>query len=180
MKKLKELFEVVKQYRARKIELPGMPSGTKKTTTKLEHFYTLLNKEEIDDDAAARHLGYEGKKTGNYRRLKSQMEKQLLNTLFFLDLTHFSDDKAARIKCLKYWFAAKILLYIVGSRYATSRLAKKVLQEAQKYDFEDIAMDVCYFMRRYYGIMEKNEKLFEYYNTLYYQYKGEREIKEFF
>lgn len=176
MKKLQEIAHVLKKYRAQKIEV--INGVGKNPATKVEQLYQLLIQDKVvDDEGAAELLGFAGKHVGNYRRVKGKLEQQMLSSLFFLDPKHISVDKYARLKCLKDWFAAKVLIY-ENRQLAGAHLAKKVLLKAQKYEYEDIAMDICYYLRRYYGINKRDEKLYNKYNHLYYKYREEREGKE--
>ena len=158
MKKLQEIALVLKKYRAQKIEVLD---GKGTPTNKVEQYYQLLINEGVEDeDAVAVLLGFEGKHIGNYRRVKGRLEQQMINSLFFLDPKLMPDDKYSRLKCLKDWFAAKVLLY-ENRAFSGSHLARKVLIKAQKYEYEDIAMDICYHLRRFYGINQRDKKLFE-------------------
>ena len=177
MKILKEIAVFVHQFRRQKIAILNHP-GKKKNLSKPEAFYLLLLDEKMEDENdLAKALGFEGKQTGNYRRLKSDVEKRMLNNVFFLDPKYFSKDKVVRLKCYKDLLILKIFLHDAKD-HIVLRLAKRTLANAQKYDFEDIAMEVCYFMRRHYGLKEYRHRKFAFYNNLYHLYKEERDAKE--
>ena len=177
MQILKELATFLHQFRRQKIDVLNYP-GKKKNLSKPEEFYQLLLDDNIaDEDAIAKALGYEGKQTGNYRRLKTKVEAQMLDTVLFLNPKYFSKEKAVRIKCYRDLLIMKIFTYEFINKIAV-KLGKRALSNAQQHDFEDIAMEVCYYLRRHYGLREYDYKKFIHYNELYHQYKEERDGKE--
>lgn len=172
MNKLKELALILKKYRQDYIRVLGNPScsGSPSKQSKLDRFYEMLSNEELTtDEEAARALGFQSCNTGNYRKLKSYLKKDMLNTLYFLDPKHFDERDNAFQECFRHWTAIKIL-YLRQARSTAVALSKQVLKIAVKHEFSDIVADISLYLREHYSTWEADLKQLEFYNNLYHEH----------
>ncbi len=170
MNKLKELALILKKYKQDYIRVLGNTNCTNSKVGKIERFYELLTNEEVATDAeAARALGFKSEKTGNYRKLKSYLKKDMLNTLYFLDPKHFDERDNAFQDCFRNWTAVKIL-YLRQARTTAVALSKQVLKVALKHEFSDIVADISLYLREHYSTWEADLKQLNYFNDLYHEH----------
>jgi hypothetical protein len=170
MKKLKELALILKKYRQDHVRVLGNTNGTNSKVGKIERFYELLANEEVNTDLeAAKALGFKSEKTGNYRKLKSYLKRDMLNTLYFLDPKHFDERDNAFQDCFRNWTAIKIL-YLRQARNSAVALSKQVLKVALKHEFSDIVADISLYLREHYSTWEADLKQLNYYNDLYHEH----------
>ncbi len=139
----------------------------------VEAFYeALVSNKFNNEEEAARHFFDTAVNNANYQKLKSKLKKSLLNALFLVDFRQFSgtQQQLAYFECQKEWAAAKILIG-KGIKSAAITLAKKVLKEAKKYEFTDLALQATSLLRQHYGNVEGDARKFEQYNVEYKYYE---------
>lgn len=136
-------------------------------------FYEALIANKLTDDAAAARLFLNTTPTNSsYQKLKSKVKKSMLNALFSVDFRQFSStaQQLAYFECQKEWAATKLLLG-KSAKVAAIPLAKKVLKEAKKYEFTDLALQATSLLRQHYGNVRGDARKFEQYHKEYKYYE---------
>lgn len=139
----------------------------------VEEFYeALLTNKFVGDTEAAQYFFNAGADHSSYQKLKNKLRKSLLNALFLIDFRQFSSTQhqLSYFECQKEWAAAKLLLG-KSVKTAAITLAKKVLKEAKKYEFTDLALQATSHLRQHYGTVEGDARKFEQYNEAYKYYE---------
>lgn len=170
MQALQELAFIVNKHKLRNIELAANFSDNQ---TKMAEFYNLLleNKFHSDDDAA--YFFYRSdRKNSNYQKLKSNLRKRLINSLFFIDVKqpYYADRQKAYYESYREWAAVKILLG-KNAKNAGISLCHKILKEAKKFEFNEMVMDIARTLRLHYGSKVGDPKKFEFYHDMYKEYE---------
>lgn len=132
----------------------------------------LVSNQFADDTEAARHFFNTHPTSPNYQKLKGRLRKFLINTLFLVDFRHFSStaQQLAYFECQKEWAAAKLLMG-KSAKVSAIALAKKVLKEAKKYEFTDLALQATSLLRQHYGNLRGDAQKFDQYNKAYKYYE---------
>ena len=169
MKALRELVHIVTNYKTRSIEIVGESIKNQRIG---ELYDGILDGTFSNDADAAQHFFNDSAKNPNYRKLKNNLKKRLINTSFFIDTsqTSFNDLQKAYYNCHKLWAANKIF---VGrsARHAATEISEKILTQAIKYEFTFLVVDIANYLRGYYGGMIGDKVRYRKYKALYYEYK---------
>ena len=170
MQALQELAFIVNKHKLRNIELAANFSTNQ---TKMAEFYNgLLENKFRNDDEAAQFFYETNRRNSNYQKLKSNLRRRLINSLFFIDVKqpYYADRQRAYYESYREWAAAKILMG-KNARKAGIALCHKILKEAKKYEFNDLVMDITRTLRLHYGYSQGNAKKFEYFHEMYQEYE---------
>ncbi len=170
MQALQELAFIVNKHKLRNIELAANFSNNH---TKMAEFYNgLLENKFRDDDSAAQYFYETNRRNSNYQKLKSNLRRRLINSMFFIDVKqpYYADRQRAYYESYREWAAAKILLG-KNARKAGIALCHKILKEAKKYEFNELVMDITRTLRLHYGYRLGDAKKFEFYHDMYKKYE---------
>ena len=170
MESLQELAFIVNKHKLRSLELVG---NFEQNQTKLATFYNgLLDNQFSTDDEAAQFFYNTDRKNTNYQKLKSNLKRRLINSLFFIDVKrpNYADRERAFYECYREWAATKILLG-KSARKSGIALSHKILREAKKYEFNELVLDISRTLRLHYGYRLGDVKNFNRYHDLYKQYE---------
>lgn len=183
MEYLKEIIKVINKNKVKQIQIIGNGEHQK---GKIYELYEGIHNNTFtsDEDACQQLFGVE-KINQSYRNLKSQLEKRLINTVFFTDTNSasFTEYQKAYYNCYKNMAAMKIFIGKYA-RNASNRLAEKTLSQALKFQFCDIAIIILRELRHYYGTIKGDRKKFRKYHDLleeqllYFQH--ESRVKEMY
>lgn len=165
-KALRQIAEHLDKYKMKQINIIGNDGDNSRFT----EFYNLLHEGKLkDDNEAARHF-YGPKataKTPKYRKFKSLFKERLLNTVFFIDTSNqtLGDRQKAGITLMREWSAVNMLLGRNLS-YASLEIGERLITEALKFDFFDVALDLSVKIKGIYALQVGDKKKYEYYNDL--------------
>ena len=166
-KALQQISEHLGKSKVKKIDIIGNDDSDSRFT----ELYTLLREGKFkNEDEAARHFYGEkaNRKSDNYRKFKSQFKERLLNTFVFIDASihTLSDRQSAGIVLHRDW-AIATLLQGRGLGYAYVVIGERLIAEALKFDFYDIAIDVIAKVKGYYATQTGDKKKYFYYDDLF-------------
>lgn len=167
MKILKELVNLLTKYKTGSIEIIGSNSKSR-----INEFYEcILEGQFEDDDDAAAHFFATDAQNPKYRKLKFNLKKRLINTIFFIDVNspYFNDYQQAYYNCHKEWAAIKMLLGR-QARHSAIDLAENVLNHTMKYEFTNLIVDISKTLRSHFTSFSKNQKKYVKYKKLFNTY----------
>ncbi len=170
MKDLIDLTQIVTKTKLRSVELIGNSGNG---SSRLQEFYDLLSEGRFcDDDEAARFFYESDKQSPSYQKLRKTLKDRLVNSLFIIDLKQasYNDRQKAYYECYKDWAAAKIL-FGKNARVAAVSLSRKILKIAKKYEFTELAIDICHTLRLFHGTIEGDFKKYQQYNKDFKAYE---------
>ena len=171
---LKELAKSVKRQKIKKIEVI---TNLEKSNNKIFQLYDgLANNKFKDEKEAVRHLfkSYDIKNV-SYQKIKNKLIKQLENSILFIDVDQpiFNDRAKSYFVAFKDVAVSTLMLTRDSSKPAIYIL-QKVLEQAIKYEFIDIASSVLKIIRtQYYTYMPGSDK-YNYYANLHRKYEKMR------
>ncbi|RMG80319.1 MAG: hypothetical protein D6714_14840 [Bacteroidetes bacterium] len=174
---LKDIIRIITRNKVKRIEIIGQP-GTRKSQTHQLYEGICEGKIERDEDIARVFFG-EGDNAQIYAtRLKRQLYKRLINTIFFIDVNQpgFNEYQRAYYNLYKNYAAIRVLIGR-GSRTAAMDLIKKTLRKAVKYEMTELVVSLARELRMQYGIAEGNRKKFEEYRDLGKKYREILEVE---
>lgn len=154
MEKIKELVGVVNRIKSQRIEVIGKGKSKRGQLIKALYDGIATGKYETDEQAAEDLYGANYNFT-NYTTLKNRLQNQLLNSIFFINLSdyHLTDFQQAYIEARKTSAIIQILLGRT-SRKTSIDLAEKLIRKSLKYQFTEINLDLARILRRHYRIFE--------------------------
>jgi hypothetical protein len=172
MQVLRELAYVLKKNSLQPISSSGQFLDK---NSKMGYFFEGIAKGRYATDEEAALELYGDSSSASYRKMKSELLDRMLNALTHFDSrqAHFTDYQRAYYECYKEWSLVKILTGQNANTAAMS-LAVKLLRQAEKYEFNLLAMDIASYLRIQYSLRESNDKkyreacaLFDHYRTVY-------------
>ncbi len=142
-------------------------------------FRGILEEDYPTEEHAALAQYGTGKKAPAYQKFRKQFKKKLVNHLFFLNLQgqKVSDRQKAYYSCYRDYAAMKILLGQNGWNAAVD-LCFKILKQARKFEFTDLAVETTKTLRLYYSTREGNLKKYEKYNKEYIRFRKMLTVEE--
>jgi hypothetical protein len=165
MKDLIELIQILSKQKTYSIQIIGENFNG---DTKLEQLYNgILNGEYMSDEEAAEQI-YQSNSNGKaYKKLRTNLKKQLINTVFFIDRksADFNEYQKAYYNTCKEWAAMKILLGR-EARVAAIMLAQKIIRQAKQFEFTEITLDTARILRMHYAVFEGDQSKAEQYDEL--------------
>ncbi len=172
---LKDLVQIITRNKTKHIELLG---NSEKPSSLLDQLYDGISKGAFKDDAqAVMHLyGVSNPKDANYRKLKTRLIRQLVNTSFFIDTNQplYTDRVRAAASCYKDFAAAYLLWTRNDAKKVGIYLFEQCLEQAIKYEFVELAADVTRVLRMYYARTVGDPVLREQYTDLHRKYEETR------
>ncbi len=164
MDHLKELIGLITKHKIKGIEIIGGPDFQ---NSKLQELYDGIQKGRFitDEEAATAIYKDDKNKDSNYSKLKSRLQQRLINTVFFIDINKSSHNEIQRAyyTCHKDWAALKILIG-KGARLTAIPIAERILRRAEKFEFNQLALDISRSLRFHYSAIDKNRKKYNKYN----------------
>ena len=169
LKKMEELIkitQILNGYRIGKVDIIGNEDSESRHT----EFFELLKAGKFKNDTEAAQYFYGKKATERslaYRRFKSRFRERLINTLFFIDVTHpdFNDLESATMNIQKEWAAINIL-FAKGDLRLPMLLAERLLPTAIKFELTEIVVYITDRLKNSYGGQIGNIKKYTYYKWL--------------
>ena len=169
LKKMEELIkitQILNGYRIGKVDIIGNEDSESRHT----EFFELLKTGKFKNDTEAAQYFYGKKATERslaYRRFKSRFRERLINTLFFIDVTHpdFNDLESATMNIQKEWAAINIL-FAKGDLRLPVLLAERLLPTAIKFELTEIVVYITDRLKNSYGGQIGNIKKYTYYKWL--------------
>ncbi len=164
MQELRELVGIVNRHKIKSLELlgPTLPSSSK-----IMKLYRGISSGVFDSDEEAMGLLYGNPATAknSYWKLKHDLKKRLLNTLFFIDQKQARQTAYERIfyNCHREFTAARFLLRR-GARQVAVELLHKVLKKARQIELTPIELEALQLLRHHYGVILGERRKFEEYN----------------
>ena len=164
MEKLKELVYTASRHKIKKIDIVG----EHRYNSLVQRFYQGIHTDEFKNDVDAAMALYQSTPDDiNYKHLKYKLEKRLINTLFFVDLSNpqFNEIQKAYYNCYKN-IGAIAILKGRGLRKSAISLSIRTIRKSIKYEFTDITLSLSRTLKRHFSFYEKDKKKFEYYTKL--------------
>lgn len=179
MQALHELAYLVARSKLTPFEVFGKNSSDNKFN--LAEFYEgLLANRFTTDDQAASHFFGTGKKDPRYQKLKNNLKNHLISVvLFFIDSrqSSYTARQRAYYESHKDWASVKILMG-KNAHVAGVGLCQKILRQAKKFEFTDLALDVARILRLHWGTTGGDLKKFEQYKELYRHYEKINQVED--
>lgn len=166
---LKELILVLEQDHRVKNSLFGNGVGGK--NTKLVKLYEGIASGQYRSDEEAAIRLYPDESNASYRKLKFTLREKLIKALFDLDLksSDHNEYQKAYYECYRNWAAVKILLGKNANNAALS-IALKLYQQAERFEFTSLSLDIASILRLHYAIREGNIEKYKVYNQHFDHY----------
>ena len=171
MNQLLELSKIISRHKAHQIDVVG----ANEITLSNQLFQALAQGRVSSDEEAARLLYDSSPNDYRYRKLKTRLRTKLLNMLFLLDLSKTFDlpIEKAYYRCLKTYTLASILFTKMLRPIAIELLESKIT-DIIKYEFTDLGLLYCKYLRRHYAQIDKNEKKYQTYRSLATKFSEEQ------
>lgn len=174
---LKDLVKTITRNKVKNIEVLGNPG---EEGSMVEALYDAISKDKVQsDDEAAKFLygKNESPKSQAYLRLKGRLERNLLNTSFFVDVNQpmFNERAKAMYNCYRDFAAAYILIGREARRPGI-HLLEQTLEQALKYEFVELAAEIARRLRlesRGIGNSDMHEK----YSKIHHEYEEKRRLE---
>ncbi|MBK7409047.1 MAG: hypothetical protein IPJ40_13905 [Saprospirales bacterium] len=171
MRELRELVGVITRHKIKSIETlgPSLPP-----TSKIMKFYRGISSGVLNSDEEALLFLYGDPDSGrnSYWKLKHDLKKRLLNTLFFIDQkqTRQTAYEKTYYNCYREFTAARFLLRR-GARKAAMELLHKTYKKARQIELTPVILETLQLLRHHYGVILGDRQKFEEYHkrVQYYQ-----------
>jgi hypothetical protein len=170
MRDLRELVSVVNQHKIKSLELlgPSLPASSK-----IMRLYEGISSGVFDTDEEAIIMLYGDQESGknSYWKLKHDLKRRLLNTLFFIDQkqSRQSAYEKAFYSCHRDFTAARFLLRR-GARHIAVELLRKALRKSQQIELTPVTLEALQLLRHHYGVILGDRRKFAEYNQRVYHY----------
>jgi len=174
---LKELVKTITRNKVKNIEVLGNPG---EEGSMVESLYDAIAKDKVQSDEDAARFLYgknESPKSQAYLRLKGRLERNLLNTAFFVDVNQpmFNDRAKASYNCYRDFAAALILIGREATKSGIDVL-EHLLEQTIKYEFVELTTDIASRLRRAYargGSVSMRER----YSIIHREYEEKRRLE---
>jgi hypothetical protein len=174
---LKDLVKTITRNKVKQIEVLG---NAGEDGSMVEALYDAIAKDKVQSDDEAAKLLYgknESQKSQAYLRLKGRLERNLVNTAFFVDLNQpmFNERTKAFYNCYRD-FAAAYILIGREARQSGIHLLEQTLEQTLKYEFVELAAEIARRLR-----MESrgmgNSAMHEKYSRIHHEYEEKRRLE---
>jgi len=175
---LKELVKTITRNKVKNIEVLGNPG---EEGSMVESLYDAIAKDKVQSDEDAVKFLYgknESPKSQAYLRLKGRLERNLLNTAFFVDVNQpmFNERSKAWYNCYRD-FAAGYILIGREAWKAGVHVLEQVLEQTIKYEFVELTAEIASRLRREYGRAEGSASMHERYSKIHREYEEKRRLE---
>ncbi len=160
MRDLIELAQVVNRHKTKSLRTLDNHAEDRV----IDFYNKILDGVFKNDDAASNFYFGKDSSYHQYRRLKNKLKDRLWNSVVFVDVNSpkFSSIQKAFYTCHKNLVIIKILL----GRYARTSaidLINRTLKYSRKYEFSEISLELCRFLRRHHAIKTGRRSEYEKY-----------------
>lgn len=174
---LKDLVKTITRNKVKNIEVLGNPG---EEGSMVESLYDAISKDKVqsDEEAAAFLYGKnESPKSQAYLRMKGRLERNLLNTAFFVDVNQpmFNERAKALYNCYRDFAAAYILL-LREAKKAGIDVLEHLLEQTVKYEFIELTTEIASRLRREYSRMG-SVSMHERYAKIHREYEEKRRLE---
>lgn len=182
MKNLQEFVQFTNKNKTKNIAILG---EAPKEFSYVHQLYDAILGNKVSSDEEAAQLLFGKPDLVRYQKIKHQLRKRLLNTLFFIDLKqeYFTAYDRAYYDCHKSWTGSLILLRR-GAISTGMELMEKVFSKAEKFEFTMITLHCATRLKYYYGTLLGDVKKFNYYRkkaTFYNQvFQAESLVEDYY
>lgn len=174
---LKDLVKTITRNKVKNIEVLGNPG---EEGSMVEALYDAIAKDKVQSDEEAAKFLYgknESPKSQAYLRMKGRLERNLLNTAFFVDVNQpmFNERTKAYYNCYRDFASAYILL----GREATKAgidILEHLLEQTIKYEFVELTAEVASRLRREYSRVG-SAVMHERYAKIHREYEEKRRLE---
>ncbi len=174
---LKDLAQTLTRNKLKQIEVLG---NADQASSRTQVFFDGLldNKFKSEEDIARFFFGQANAKDPNYRKLKNKLVRQMLNTVFFVDVNQpsFNERLKAYFACYRV-FAAAFVVMLRGSDKAGIYLFEQVLEQSVKYEFIELCAEITRHLRTQTARITSDQKQHQLYVTLHRQYEEKRRLE---
>ena len=174
---LKDLAQTLTRNKLKQIEVLG---NADQESSRTQVFFDGLldNKFKSEEEIARFFFGQANAKDPNYRKLKNKLVRQMLNTVFFVDVNQpsFNDRLKAYFSCYRD-FAAAFVVMLRGSEKASIYLFEQVLEQAVKYEFIELCTEITRHLRTQTVRIIADHKQHQSYVSLHRQYEEKRRLE---
>ena len=175
---LKDLVKTITRNKVKQIEVLGNPG---EDGSRVEALYDAIAKDKVASDEAAAQFLYgedESAKSQAYLRLKGRLERNLLNTAFFVDVNQpmFNERAKAWYNCYRD-FAAGYILLGREARKAGIHVLEQVLEQAIKYEFIELTTEIAGRLRREFSRAASSTAMHERYSKIHREYEAKRRLE---
>ncbi|MFZ2898151.1 MAG: hypothetical protein WA004_05990 [Saprospiraceae bacterium] len=166
MRDLRELVSIVNRHKIKTLEIlgPALPPNSK-----IMQLYEGISSGvfESDEEAMAFLYGNPENSKNSYWKLKHDLKRRLLNTVFFIDRKQDRQSNYERsfYNCYRELTAARFLLRR-GSRQIAVELLHKVLKKAEQIELTPVTLEALQLLRHHYGVILGDRRKFEEYDKL--------------
>ncbi len=175
---LKDLVKTITRNKVKNIEVLGNPG---EEGSMVEALYDAISKDKVrSDDEAAKFLygKNESPKSQAYLRMKGRLERNLLNTAFFVDVNQpmFNERAKAFFNCYRDFAAALILLGRDATKAGIDVL-ERLLEQTIKYEFVELTAEIACRLRREYARAVGSASMHERYAKIHREYEEKRRLE---
>jgi len=175
---LKELVKTITRNKVKNIEVLG---NSGEEGSMVESFYDAIAKDKVLSDEEAAKFLYgknESPKSQAYLRLKGRLERNLLNTAFFVDVNQpmFNERTKAYYNCYRD-FAASFILLGRGAQKSGVHVLEQVLEQTIKYEFTELTAEVANRLRREHIWVTASTTLHERYSRIHKEFEEKRRLE---
>jgi hypothetical protein len=175
---LKDLVKTITRNKVKSIEVLGNPG---EEGSMVEALYDAISKDKVLSDEEAAKFLYgknESPKSQAYLRMKGRLERNLLNTAFFVDVNQpmFNDRTKAYYNSYRDFAAANILLGREATKAGIDVL-EHLLEQTIKYEFIELTTDIASRLRREYGRAAGSVTMHERYSKIHREYEEKRRLE---
>lgn len=166
MRELRELVSIVNRHKIKTLEILG---PTLPPHSKIMQLYEGISSGvfESDEEAMEFLYGHPERSKNSYWKLKHDLKRRLLNTVFFIDRKQDrqSNYENAFYNCYRELTAARFLLRR-GSRQLAVELLHKVLKKAVQIELTPVVLETLQLLRHHYGVILGDRRKFAEYDKL--------------
>lgn len=166
---MKQLHELITLLGKNKVKSNVLLDALLEPGSKKQELFALIAEGRVQSDEEAISLLYGDPGARNsYNVVKTKLKDSLTEALLLLDFktTNYSNRQRSYHDCNMKWAAIQILL-TSNARLTGIELLEKLLQQALKYEFTEIAINALRLLRLHYGNVEGDLKKFEQINMRY-------------
>lgn len=175
---LKDLVKTITRNKVKNIEVLGNPG---EDGNMVEALYDAISKDKVQSDEEAAKFLYgknESPKSQAYLRMKGRLERNLLNTAFFVDVNQpmFNERAKAFYNCYRDFAAANILLGREATKAGVDVL-EHLLEQTIKYEFVELTAEIASRLRREYSRTVGSAPMHERYSKVHREYEEKRRLE---
>lgn len=174
---LQDLVKTITRNKVKNIEVLGNPG---EEGSMVEALYDAISKDKVQSDEDAVRFLYgknESPKSQAYLRLKGRLERNLLNTAFFVDVNQpmFNERTKAYYNCYRDFAAAYLLLGREATKPGIDVL-EHLLEQTIKYEFVELTAEIASRLRREYSRVG-SATMHERYSKIHREYEEKRRLE---